>query len=54
MWLLIDDVRDLNTDAIARTPEAGSACWPVAPGPACAWTMTWALNKQAWTYCTGP
>ena len=23
MWLLIDDVRDLNTDAIARTPEAG-------------------------------
>ena len=38
MWLLIDDVRDLNADAIARTPEAGSACWPVAlglpvPGP---------------------
>ena len=23
MWLLIDDVRDLNTEAIARTPEAG-------------------------------
>ena len=23
MWLLIDDVRDLNADAIARTPEAG-------------------------------
>jgi hypothetical protein len=23
MWLLIDDKRNLNTDAIARTPEAG-------------------------------
>ena len=23
MWLLIDDERNLNTDAIARTPEAG-------------------------------
>ena len=23
MWLLIDDLRDLNTEAIARTPEAG-------------------------------
>lgn len=23
MWLLIDDIRDLNTDVIARTPEAG-------------------------------
>lgn len=28
MWLLIDDVRDLNADAIARTPEAGLACDP--------------------------
>lgn len=23
MWLLIDDERDLNTEVIARTPEAG-------------------------------
>lgn len=23
MWLLIDDVRDLGVEAIARTPEAG-------------------------------
>ena len=23
MWLLIDDERNLNTDAIARTPQAG-------------------------------
>ena len=39
MWLLIDDVRDLSADAIARTPEAGQRL-SVAPGPACAWTMT--------------
>ena len=31
MWLLIDDVRDLNTDAIARTPEAGQRL--LASGP---------------------
>jgi hypothetical protein len=23
MWLLIDDIRDLNVDVIARTPDAG-------------------------------
>lgn len=32
MWLLIDDIRDLNTDAIARTPEVAREllkcnCW---------------------------
>jgi hypothetical protein len=32
MWLLIDDERDLNCDAIARTPEAARVllkcdCW---------------------------
>lgn len=26
MWLLIDDIRDLNCDVIARTPEAGKIC----------------------------
>ena len=31
MWLLIDDVRDLNADAIARTPEAGQRL--LASGP---------------------
>ena len=31
MWLLIDDVRDLNTDTIARTPEAGQRL--LASGP---------------------
>ena len=31
MWLLIDDLRDLNTDAIARTPEAGQRL--LASGP---------------------
>ena len=31
MWLLIDDVRDLNADAIARTPEAGKRLLSTRP-----------------------
>lgn len=31
MWLLIDDVRDLNADAIARTPEAGKRLLGAGP-----------------------
>jgi hypothetical protein len=31
MWLLIDDIRDLNTDAIARTAGAGKALLKAYP-----------------------
>ena len=30
MWLLIDDERNLNTEAVARTAEAGRMTWAQA------------------------